>query len=365
MLENPEDYYQAFGESSSKSYSFPTEGNLDPPSPPLKRFHTAAAEEEEETSSNPSSAGAVATPSTASTPSTSASTSASSQKVLKRYVPEGYQEMTKKIPTTATSPSSTYEPPARTLKRFHQDDFDNTFASTPVSPTRIRFQSDDAGMMMEAPCVRIKPNQFVPLSMPTKQMRKAVFTQEISGGPMLDATPQTSVPQPKPLVPLKVENIIVDSTTETETARSTKSSSLSSSFVEGDAAGNLKLSQTADVPLPQPSPPLQQYKPLRFQTDSAGMMLEQDVVPKPKPIPPLTVDQIKVSNENEIMNKPTSSASTSSKYKLSQQATPPTDEQYYRAQTPAVADSGITGKPRQPTLLWEQRESDYIGGDST
>jgi hypothetical protein len=38
MLKKPEDYYQAFGESSSKSYSFPTQGNLDPPSQPLKRF---------------------------------------------------------------------------------------------------------------------------------------------------------------------------------------------------------------------------------------------------------------------------------------------------------------------------------------
>jgi hypothetical protein len=75
MLKKPEDYYQAFGESSSKSYSFPTQGNLDPPSQPLKRFplrETKDARKPSHTKPRPQG----------------------NKRRLKRYVPVGYVEET-------------------------------------------------------------------------------------------------------------------------------------------------------------------------------------------------------------------------------------------------------------------------------
>ncbi|KAG7363840.1 hypothetical protein IV203_037041 [Nitzschia inconspicua] len=385
MLENPEDYYQAFGESSSKSYSFPTEGNLDPPPPPLKRFTKGERREGETDGKQEKKTETTRSTSSSTTPTNSTTTPTT--KTFQRYAPPEENTPKAKIPTTATSPSSTYTPPSPPLKRYNLESA--TFTSTsssprPTSTTRVRFQTDSAGIMMEAPCVRLQPNHFVPLPIPPRN-KVVRFQQETSGGPMLDATPSTSVPKPKPVLPLTAANINVSSTPTTTTigpltvpsatSSTTADSSPSSTFVEGDAAGNLKFQQSRDVPQPQISPPLEQhYRPLQFPTDSAGMMMMQpNVVPKPKPIPPLTVDQIKGTDgttSSSSTTTPSSSPSSSSqhkqqqqqhKHKLEDKATPPNDDQYYKAQTKQVTDSGITGQPRQPTLLWEQRRSDYLG----
>ncbi|KAG7339963.1 hypothetical protein IV203_006366 [Nitzschia inconspicua] len=401
MLENPEDYYHAFGESSSKSYSFPTEGNLDPPPPPLKRFTKGgggrtAGEEEKDTDTTRSASSSSTTSTTSSsstTNNTTTPTPKTATKTFQRYAPPEENTPKAKIPTTATSPSSTYTPPSPPLKRYNLESTTSTSSSLrPTSPTRVRFQADSAGMMMEAPCVRLQPNHFVPLPIPPRN-KVVRFQQETSGGPMLDATPSTSVPKPKPVVPLTTANIIDSSTPTTETGPLTEPSATSpttaaaaaspppppsSAFIEGDAAGNLKFQQSHDVPRPQVSPPLRQYyyRPLQFPTDSAGMMMMQpNVVPKPKPIPPLTVDQIKgtdtttssstttpsSTSSSRTTPTPSSSSSSSQQHKLEDKATPPNDDQYYKAQTKQVTDSGITGQPRQPTLLWEQRQSDYLG----
>jgi hypothetical protein len=129
----------------------------------------------------------------------------------------------------------------------------------------------------------------------------------------------------------------------------------------GDAFGNINPPHTQDSYQPRSSPPLKQRRSIKFQQDSAGMMLESsDAVPKPRPILPLTVDQLD-HTEGPNKRKTTSSAS-SSLYMLNQKSTPPTDKQYYKGLR--NSDSGFQG-PRQPTLLWEQRPSDYNGGDST
>jgi hypothetical protein len=328
MLKKAEDYYQAFGESSSKSYSFPTQGNLDPPVRPLKRFSVPKAQQE--TKKIP--------PKPQPNP-----------KILKRYLPKGYvqEEITAAKGAAAVVKSMT----TTTITSF-----------LPPSSTRIRFRTDEAGMMMEASCVvplkRHRTHSII--SVPPCEIQQEKSDRN---GSVFHATSPSSVPPLNADAPFLPGTINSNTGRDESTAVPTEASTTTtikppSTFLEGDVPENHKIFASQDIPQPQPSHPLKQYRSVNFQHDSAGMMLQSpEVVPKPKRILPLTVDQLDVSCSQK--NKHIDSSSS---YKLDQKSTPPTDQQYYKGLR--NGDSGLQG-PRQPTLLWEQRPADFTGRNST
>ena len=90
-------------------------------------------------------------------------------------------------------------PPSPPLPQPEQEEEEEedlmTIPSTPTRTTKIQFNQDKDGMMLESSCVMPKPNDYVPIPSNPKKIRY----YEKNDGISLDATPQQSNPsQPNP-----------------------------------------------------------------------------------------------------------------------------------------------------------------------
>jgi hypothetical protein len=371
MLENPEDYYAAFGESSSSSHFFPTQGNLNPPAKPLKRYGEEPGEPEAAATSTVTQTEAV--------PGFMASYTTSASSISGKMKEPSYKQPQ---PGTVSTSSSPYSAQA------------DLYSNSPNSASRIAFQTDKDGMMLEHDVLPRK-NRFVPLTsdavssgsdmttthgktsgafrkiakeyahqdagqninlgevVPTPKKFKRLTPDAVSSGsdsttlhtrvgafrklaredPGQNQIIGEVVPTPKFTKPLTPDT--VSSGSDSTTAHDGRigyfrrlKEDAGQNLVLGDVLPTHKNDVThsrligafrkedaagnrvlgSTVPTPQISPPLEQFKSLKFEQDSSGMMMDLGSIPKPRPIPPLTPHSVKgIEEEGGITSQAKSS----------------------------------------------------------
>jgi hypothetical protein len=209
-----------------------------------------------------------------------------------------------------------------------------------TSSTKLVFREDKDGMMMESSCVLPRPNAFVPIPSNPKKIRS--FQKDDGIG--FDAAPTGSLPIPNPVVPLGGYKRV--------------------SFVQ-DSSGNMVLRRL--------KPTVTRPGPNSILNAGGG-----DVDRPDRPtLPPTAAGTATTTSATTTTTRkayavddgisidftPTKTLPTPTRMaplKLESQMTPPSDKPWRDEVEGRNADSGLRG-PKQPTLLWEQRPTDFTG----